>query len=55
MQCPQCQQENPSQAKFCLVCGVRLTLMRGACGTELSAGARFCFARGQLLQTLAAI
>ena len=21
MQCPQCQQENPPQAKFCLACG----------------------------------
>jgi two-component system, NtrC family, sensor kinase len=24
MKCPRCQQENPSQAKFCLECGVRL-------------------------------
>ncbi len=47
MQCPQCQQENPSQAKFCLACG--------ACGTELPATAKFCFACGALIQLPAAI
>ena len=26
MQCYQCQQENPPQAKFCLECGTRLVL-----------------------------
>ena len=50
MQCPQCQQENPPQAKFCLACGVRLTLACSACGTELPAGARFCLACGQPVQ-----
>jgi hypothetical protein len=50
MQCSQCHQENPPQAKFCLACGVRLTLACSACGTELPAGARFCLACGQPVQ-----
>ena len=51
MQCPQCHQENPPQANFCLACGVRLTLTCSACGTELPAGARFCLACGQPVQS----
>src|SRR5262245_54239045 len=50
MQCPQCHQDNPPQARFCLACGVHLTLMCSACGTELPAGARFCLACGQPVQ-----
>ena len=42
MQCPQCQQENPPQAKFCLECGARLALMCVQCGTALPPGAKFC-------------
>jgi|SRR5262249_50319814 len=52
MQCPQCHQDNPPQANFCLACGIRLTLMCSACGTELPAGARFCLACGQPVQAL---
>ena len=29
--------------KFCLECGARVTLTCGNCGTELPAGATFCF------------
>jgi ribosomal protein L40E len=47
MQCAQCQQENPPQAKFCLECGTRLILMCGQCDTELPAGAKFCLECGQ--------
>jgi class 3 adenylate cyclase/ribosomal protein L40E len=47
MQCPQCQHENPPQAKFCLECGTRLALTCAQCGTELPAGAKFCFECGQ--------
>ena len=47
MKCAQCQQDNPSHAKFCLGCGVRLMLACGSCGTELPATARFCFQCGQ--------
>ena len=47
MNCPRCQHENPSQAKFCLECGTVLALQCGACGTELPAGAKFCLECGQ--------
>jgi len=47
MQCPQCQQEHPPQAKFCLECGIRLVLTCAQCGTELPWGAKFCLACGQ--------
>lgn len=55
MQCPQCHQENPPQARFCLACGVRLTLACSACGTALPAGARFCLACGQPVRALDAV
>jgi class 3 adenylate cyclase len=47
MQCPQCQHENPPQAKFCLECGAHLALTCAQCGTELPAGAKFCLECGQ--------
>ena len=47
MQCPQCQHENPSQAKFCLECGARFRLTCAACSTELPTGAKFCLECGQ--------
>jgi class 3 adenylate cyclase/tetratricopeptide (TPR) repeat protein len=47
MRCPQCQQDNPPQAKFCLECGTRLVLTCAQCGTELPAGAKFCLECGQ--------
>jgi Double zinc ribbon len=45
--CPQCQHDNPGDAKFCLECGVRLALKCVACGTELPGGAKFCKECGQ--------
>jgi class 3 adenylate cyclase/tetratricopeptide (TPR) repeat protein len=51
MQCPQCQHENPPQAKFCLECGARFKLMCAACSTELPAGAKFCLECGQPIET----
>jgi hypothetical protein len=47
MQCPQCQQDNPPRAKFCLECGSRLVLTCTQCDTELPAGAKFCLECGQ--------
>jgi class 3 adenylate cyclase/tetratricopeptide (TPR) repeat protein len=47
MQCPQCQQVNPPQAKFCLECGARLALACAHCGTDLPASAKFCLECGQ--------
>jgi class 3 adenylate cyclase/tetratricopeptide (TPR) repeat protein len=43
MQCPRCQQANPSQAKFCLECSAPLALRCVNCGTPLPAEAKFCF------------
>jgi class 3 adenylate cyclase/tetratricopeptide (TPR) repeat protein len=51
MQCPQCQQENPPQAKFCLECGTRLVLTCAQCRTELPGGAKFCLECGQPVGT----
>jgi len=55
MQCPQCQQENPPQAKFCLECGSRLVRTCIQCGTELPAGAKFCLECGQPVRARPAI
>jgi class 3 adenylate cyclase/tetratricopeptide (TPR) repeat protein len=45
--CPQCQHDNPGDAKFCLECGLRLALKCLTCGTELPSGAKFCKECGQ--------
>ena len=42
MRCPECRQENPSGAKFCLECGQRLPAGCEACGQPVPAGAKFC-------------
>jgi len=51
MQCPRCQQDNPTHARFCLGCGARLALACGACGAELPGGARFCLQCGHAVAT----
>lgn len=43
MKCPRCQQENPTQAKFCLECARPLALRCANCGTQVPTGAKFCF------------
>jgi hypothetical protein len=53
MQCPRCQRENPSQAKFCLECGARFALKCANCGTDLPGGAKFCLECGQAMGSLA--
>jgi class 3 adenylate cyclase len=55
MQCPQCQQDNPSQARFCMRCGAGFTPSCSHCGTELPAGAAFCFACGRPVTAVAPI
>jgi class 3 adenylate cyclase len=45
--CPQCGQDNPAPARFCMGCGRPLAARCAACQTELPAGARFCFSCGQ--------
>ena len=51
MRCPQCQQDNPTVAKFCSECGTRFALSCTKCGTELPAGAKFCLECGQEVGT----
>ncbi len=42
MQCPNCQTENPSGARFCFNCGQALPQACSNCGAGLQTGARFC-------------
>src|SRR6059036_2498585 len=49
MQCPQCQHENSTTAKFCEECGQRLRLRCPACGFEAAPSAKFCPECGQRL------
>jgi len=47
MLCPNCQTENPANAKFCLNCGTALALRCSNCQAELPSGAKFCMNCGQ--------
>ena len=51
MRCPQCQHENPPQAKFCLECATPLALRCSNCGTQLPASAKFCLECAQPVST----
>ena len=42
MECPNCQAENPEQARYCNNCGWKLDLECTNCGASLQPGARFC-------------
>ena len=46
MRCPKCDTDNPEQARFCLGCGTKLTLVCPKCKVELPSQAKFCFACG---------
>jgi class 3 adenylate cyclase/tetratricopeptide (TPR) repeat protein len=46
MQCPQCERENPAQAKFCRGCGHRFAPRCAQCGTELAPDDQFCIECG---------
>jgi class 3 adenylate cyclase/tetratricopeptide (TPR) repeat protein len=60
MKCPQCQRENPPQAKFCEECATPLARICPKCGTRLSSMAKFCpacahpVAAGQVTETTSA-
>ncbi len=49
MQCPQCQQENREDAKFCEECGTRFVHTCPNCGHEVRPQAKFCDACGTSL------
>jgi class 3 adenylate cyclase/tetratricopeptide (TPR) repeat protein len=40
--CPQCLHENPSTARFCGRCGIRLSDHCASCGSEINPAAKFC-------------
>ena len=42
VQCPRCQHENSTGAKFCNGCGAQLELACPACKHTNLAGSRFC-------------
>ncbi len=46
MLCPQCQTDNPANARFCLNCGTKLGIVCPQCGTQLPARAKFCLECG---------
>jgi len=42
MKCPQCQFENPDDAKFCNECGNKLELVCPECGKVNQLASKFC-------------
>ena len=46
VRCPQCGQENPAEARFCMRCGTSLTRRCPNCGTTNTLGAQFCLRCG---------
>jgi class 3 adenylate cyclase/tetratricopeptide (TPR) repeat protein len=54
MRCPQCEHENPPEARFCNACGAGLATACRACGQANAPGSRFCSACGQALPPSAA-
>jgi class 3 adenylate cyclase/tetratricopeptide (TPR) repeat protein len=49
MACPQCQQDNPADARFCNGCGSRLLLTCPSCNQPNPPSSRFCNGCGQKL------
>lgn len=47
--CPDCQFDNPTQARFCLECGAAIGVRCPSCGMDLPASAKFCLACGSPL------
>jgi len=46
MKCPECQFENPDEAKFCLMCGIKLELICPGCSKSNPPGSIFCMECG---------
>src|SRR5207249_71507 len=49
MKCPQCQQDNPADARFCNGCGTRLVLTCPSCNQVNPPASRFCNGCGEKL------
>jgi len=54
VRCPQCGQENPGDARFCMRCGTSLTRRCPTCGTMNTLAAQFCVRCGTSLGGAAA-
>jgi class 3 adenylate cyclase len=54
IKCPNCQTENPADAKFCFNCGHKFARRCANCQSELPAGARFCMNCGQPVEAATA-
>jgi serine phosphatase RsbU (regulator of sigma subunit)/class 3 adenylate cyclase/tetratricopeptide (TPR) repeat protein len=54
MQCPRCQTENPSAARFCLNCGTPLNRRCENCQSDLAIDARFCMFCGHPVRMVTA-
>ena len=52
--CPNCQTENPANARFCISCGQPLPRVCAVCGTVNPPSARFCNQCGSPLQAVSA-
>lgn len=51
MNCPNCQHQNPTNAKFCMECGTKLERCCANCQTIYPEGAKFCMECGFSLQS----
>ena len=51
MNCPECNQANSPEAKFCMECGGKLELLCNSCGTEYLEHAKFCMECGEQLDS----
>ncbi len=49
MRCPSCEQDNPSEAAFCMRCGSKLTAVCGQCGRSSPPDAAHCIGCGRSL------
>ncbi len=49
MKCPNCQHENPEEAKFCIECGNPIEFQCPKCGAKTPKTGEFCMECGQNL------
>ena len=53
MKCPNCQHDNPSEAKFCEACATPMARLCANCGSPVSATAKYCSQCGHALRAVA--
>ena len=55
MKCPECQHDNPDNAKFCRKCGTKLPSCCPNCGNPVEPGDSFCMECGAKLDRAASV